>query len=459
MTGPLFSTEPMQLLPATADTPTVLSDLYGEPGWMREARQEAWARYAALPMPLSTEEAWRRTPIAHYPWDSLSVGVSPIHLSGLNELPICWHANLAPEDQVSGTLVHCNGARSYHAMRRDDQVHGVVFDGLHEALDTYDEIIRRYWMRGSAVRPDHDKFTALHAALWRGGTFVYVPAGVRVQRPLQSLVSYDGAAGSSLHHTLVIAEAGSHVTLIQDRVSQETQPALNVEVVEIYAEKGAWVRYVSLHHWGNQRYSITVQDAQLRENANVVWVNGALGSRMTKDFLRSTLVEPGARAQMQGFTFAADTQHIDQSTYQHHQAPNTYSDLLFRNVLRDAATTVFYGMVRAEPEAVDMEGYQANHNLLLGDEGTSKARAHAIPGLEIKCNAVRCSHGATLARLDDEQLFYLQARGLPKAEAARLIVQGAIHPIIERVPLAHLRERLDDEITERFWTRYALPEG
>ena len=167
---------------------------------------------------------------------------------------------------------------------------------------------------------------------------------------------------------------------------------------------------------------------------------------MTKEFLRRNLIEQGGRSNMYGSSFTRDNQHLDQSTYQHHQAPDTYSDLLWRNVLKDRALTVFYGMVRVEADAVRTQGYQANNNLMLDD-----ARAHAIPGLEILANDVRCSHGATVSRINPEQLFYLQARGIPLPEAERLIVQGYIRPVVERVPLAHMRDRLEEEIATRFW--------
>jgi Fe-S cluster assembly protein SufD len=172
-----------------------------------------------------------------------------------------------------------------------------------------------------------------------------------------------------------------------------------------------------------------------------------MGGQMTKDFMRSDLRARQARSTMYGFSFIRAQQHLDQSTYQHHRAPQTYSDLLFRNVLRDHARSVFYGMIRVETEAGgNTQGYQANNNLLLDD-----ARAHAIPGLEIIADDVRCSHGATVSRVDPEQRFYLQARGIPRPDAERLVVQGFIRPVVERVPLAHMRQRLEDEITRRFW--------
>ena len=428
------------------DVVEMLSDLYDEPDWMRQTRLKAWSQYESMPLPDAEDEAWRRTDLTKYPHEDMRIVFSSRELDGIFELPPCWHYTLAPVEQVSGALVHCNSARSYATMRREDARSGVVLEDLHTALSTHSDLIQKYWMRGTTTRPDFNKFTALNAALWHGGTFVYVPAGVRVARPLQSLIAYDADNGTGLHHTMVVAEKGSHVTLIQDRVSQEKRDELNVEVVEIFAEEGAWVRYVSLQHWGERRYTVNVQEARLQRDANLVWVNSSLGGQMTKEFLRSNLAERGARSVMYGSSFMRDHQHLDQSTYQHHQAPDTYSDLLARNMLRDRARTVFYGMIRVENEAVRTQGYQVNNNLMLDD-----AHAHAIPGLEILANDVRCSHGATVSRINPEQLFYLQARGIPLPEAERLIVQGYIRPVIERVPLAHMRDRLEEEIANRFW--------
>ncbi len=426
-----------------------LSDFYAEPDWMRASRRAAWALAQEMALPHQKEEAWRRTPLHRFPLDSLRATPAERAYPSPDDLPPCWHHNMAPEALVSGTLVHCNDANPYRTMRPEDARNGVTFDSLPHALHTHGDLIRRYWMQGRTTRPDFNKLTALHAALWRGGTFVHVPAGTRVSRPLQSLVAYDADSGSGLHHTLIIAEKGSRVSLIQDRVSQDRQPELNLEMVEIYAEEGAFVRYASFQHWGGPRYSLSVQEANLARDVNFVWINGALGGRMSKDFLTTSLNAPGARAQMHGYAFAVGDQHIDQSTYQHHRAPDTYSNLLYRNVLRDQARTVFYGMVRAEQEAARMEGYQANNNLLLDD-----AHAHSIPGLEIRCNDVRCSHGSTTSRIDPQQLFYLQARGLPARDAEGLIVQGFLRSAVERVPLAYMRDRLEEEIIQRFWTSY-----
>ena len=433
-------------LAMNAAAPAALAGYYQEPAWLREARLAAWADFERLPLPAKTEEAWRRVPLARFPWDNQRVVVLPTPVQRVEELPPCWFEPLPPTGQVAGMLVHYNGFPAYATLNERDRRQGVVFADLHAALETHEAVIRRYWQRGETTRPDFNKFTALNAALWHGGTFVYVPEGVRVSCPLQALTGYNVEGGAGLHRTLIVAERGAHVTVLQDRISQERNPALNTEVVEIIAEEGAWIRYASLQHWGDKSHTVSVQEAQLARDAHLLWVSGALGGQVTKEFQRVNLQAPGARAVMQGFTFATAGQHIDQSTYQHHQAPHTYSDLLFRNVLKDTARTVFYGMVRVEPAAQDAQGYQANNNLLLDD-----ARAHAIPGLEILVNDVRCSHGATVSRLSDEQLFYLQARAIRRPIAEQLIVQGFLRSIVEQVPLACVREGLETEIARRFW--------
>jgi len=433
-------------LPVDATAVDALVDYYDEPPWMREKRQAAWDLYAAMDWPHPKAEAWRRVPLRQFPLEDRTLRIAPQSARQLDELPPCWVDPLAPESHVAGLLVHRNGATSYNKVKADVAHQGATFTDLHQALQTHGELIRRHWMQGRTARPDFNRFTALNGALWHGGTFVHVPAGVRLAQPLQSLVGYDEQGGIGLHHTLVIAERGSRVTLLQDRRSYESAPQLNAEVVEIYAEEGAWVRYASLQHWGEQRYTVSVQNVELARDTRLIWAGASLGGRATKEFLRTDLTAPGAHAEMHGFAFAARDQYLDQSTYQHHQVEQTYSDLLYRNVLRDEARTAFYGMIRVEPDAQGTEGYQANNNLLLDD-----ARAHAIPGLEIIANDVVCSHGATVSRLDDEQLFYLRARGIPRAQAEHLIVRGFLSPIIGRMPLACIRDRLDEEISRRFW--------
>ncbi len=440
MMNPAFST-PQRLSP---ELPAMLSAFYAEPAWMRAAREAAWAHYEALPYPHRKEETWRRTPIERLPLDTLRVQMSRPDPLAYHDLPPFWLRHLNAEQDVAGMLVQADGGLVYGALRPDLAAQGVVLADLHQALHTHADIIQHYWNRGDWTRPDFDRFSALNAALWQDGVLLYVPEGVRIALPIQVLTVHTAASASSFPRVLFIAEKGSQVTFIYDRLSQERTPEINSEVVELHLGEGARVRYISLQHWGEQRYSISHQNARLERDALLQWSSFSFGSAVTKDFLRTDLLAPEAQAVMHGVSCVTGHQVIDQSTYQHHRAPQTQSDLLFRNIVLDEAQTVFYGMIRVEPEAQQIRGYQASNNLLLGT-----GRAHAIPGLEILANDVQCSHGATVARVDEEQLFYLQARSIPRSTAQRLIVGGFVEPLIAPVPQQQTRERLREDLALR----------
>lgn len=433
------------ILPLGEDLPAVLGEMPGEPAWMREARVAAWTQAERLPYPHRREEAWRRTPIDRFPLDTLRLLMpGDGALIPYAELPPFWLRHLNRETEVSATLVQADGALVYRALRPDVAAQGVVVQDLQQALVTHGDLITHYWNRGPWTRPTFDRFTALNGALWQGGVLIYVPDGVRVSLPVQVLTAYTAAGASGFPRLLLIAGARSQVTLLHEHVSQERTPEVTNEVVELYLEAEARVRYVYLQHWGEQRWSVTHQNALLARDAYLQWSTFNFGGAVSKDFVRVDLLEPGAQAMLRGVTCVTGQQVVDQSTYQHHRAPQTQSDLLFRNVVLDSAQTVFYGMIRVEPEAQQAKGYQASHNLLLGP-----GRAHAIPGLEILANDVQCSHGATVARVDEEQLFYLQARAISRAMAQRLIVGGFVEPLIAAVPQHDTRERLRDDVAVR----------
>jgi len=184
---------------------------------------------------------------------------------------------------------------------------------------------------------------------------------------------------------------------------------------------------------------------KVHRQARANWIFGSVGSRLLKSFMEIDLVEEGAEGYMSGFYFADDHQHMDHDTQQNHLAPHTTSDLLFKGALKDTARSVWQGMIYVAPEAQHTDGYQANRNLILS-EG---ARADSIPGLEIMANEVRCTHGATLGRVDDEQVFYLRTRGLPESEAKRIIVEGFFDEVLQRIPFAGVRERFREVVHEK----------
>ncbi len=425
-----------------------LSEALKEPSWMRDERLSALEVYQEIPMPHHKEEPWRRFPVRRIPAPERMWALTaerPLPVANLSKIPAAYRAGLAGEADVAGSLVHHNGSPIYASLDETLASHGVIFCDISSAARKYPELVRQHFMK-EGVPPTANKFAALHAVLWNGGTFLYVPRGVEVELPFQSLIGITEEGLGSFHHTMIVAEEGSSVVFLENRISNTATKSLNSDVVEVFVGPAARVRYISLQQWDENRWNFTTQHTFVERDGDFEWLLGSMGGKRTKDFIRTDLVGPGASSEIYGFMFLKGDQAVDQSTFQRHVVGNTHSNLLFRNVVRDHARSVFYGMIRVEPDAQGTDAYQANNNLMLSDT----ARADAIPGLEIIANDVRCSHGATVGQMDPEQLFYLQSRGLPRREAERLIVHGFFEPIVSRIPLEEIREQVFGLLDERF---------
>jgi Fe-S cluster assembly protein SufD len=249
---------------------------------------------------------------------------------------------------------------------------------------------------------------------------------------------------------LVVLEEGASVTLVHEAASPTAMggDALHAGTVDLVLGAGARLTFVELQAWGTHVWNMTRERAALGRDAQLGWIFGALGSRVTKTFSEINLAAPGAEGRMSGFYFAAGQQHLDHDTRQNHLAPHTSSDLLFKGALTGQSRSVWHGMVRVASGAQKADGYQANRNLIL----SPRARADSIPGLEILADDVRCTHGATVGQLEEEPIYYLMSRGLPRREAERVVVGGFFAPILDRIPFEGLRARcerlLDDRLTE-----------
>ena len=220
---------------------------------------------------------------------------------------------------------------------------------------------------------------------------------------------------------------------------------MHAGLVEIHVGSGANLRFVELQSWGEHVWNFTHERARVHQDGNLDWIFGALGSHLTKNFSDLDLVGTGATGRMSGFYFTDGDQHLDHDTQQNHLAPNTTSDLLFKGALKDHSRSVWQGMIYVAPGAQKTDGYQANRNLVLSE----KARADSIPGLEILADDVRCTHGATVGKIDPEPIFYLLSRGIAYPDAERLIVEGFFDPIMQRIPFDGVRERFQQAILEK----------
>ncbi len=383
------------------------------------SRAELVERYRSLPLPTTSEEPWRFTDLRGFDPDAFSPeagGTAPPQ--SMLELDVAAVAT------VTESGVEIDGAPD-----------GVTFTRLDENHP------RLYELVGSA-----DKFTAHNAAVWKHGVLVEVAAGVQLDRPLYVRVASGGDGAALFYRLLVVATRGSRFSLIEEYTSAAPDSrAYTNAAVELFVEEGAKFEYVSIQNLSRETWHFATHHARVDRDAQLDWVAGGFGSKKGKIRIQNDLAGPGATSRVTGAYFADGDQHLDYDTFQEHAAPNTESDFAFKGALRGSARAVWRGMIRVEPHAQRTNAYQENRNLLLSPD----AHADSIPGLEIMANDVRCTHGATLGRVDREQLFYLMARGLTRAEAERLIVRGFFQDILDRIDLEPVREALGAALEAR----------
>lgn len=408
-----------------------------EPEWLRELRRQAWETFAERPMPDRRDEEWMRTDIRLLKLDQFGVPQG----SGEGPLP---EALLAAGVDLAGQSTGADGASLGGRLDPSWADKGVVFCSLPEAVERHGALVERF-LKAKVVDPHYDKFSALHAAFWTSGNFLYVPRGVTIDRPLHALtVIREG--GVDLSHTLIVLDEGAEATYMAEwRSPDEETRGFFCGATEVLLLPGARLRLVSLQDWGRGVWHFGHQHAQVHRDASLQWTVGALGSRLAKVNQRVKLVGEGAESQVNGAMFTEGRQHLSYHTLQHHVAPHCRSDFLYKAALQDQSRTVWRGMIKVDPGAQKTDGYQRNDNLLL----SGLARADAIPGLEIEADDVRCTHGATTGRVDEELIFYARARGFTRKEAIRMIVSGFFQQVFDRITIESVREALSSAIARR----------
>jgi Fe-S cluster assembly protein SufD len=320
---------------------------------------------------------------------------------------------------------------------------GVLFGSLGAFVRSHGDLVRPRLY--SAVDPRVDKFAALQGAFWTGGFFLYVPRGVAIERPFH-LLSALNDGGADLGRSLVILDDGAEATVLTETASAAPSAGgLHSGAVEIFVGRGAKLRYVNLQNWGTGVWHFAHQRAIVDAGGQAQWTIGALGARLAKVNQHVALVGPGAEAQVNGVMFTEGRQHLSYHTLQHHRAPHCKSDLLYKAGLQDKSRIVWRGMIKVDPGAQKTDGYQRNDNLML----SADARSDSIPGLEIEADDVRCTHGSTSGRIDDELLYYAQTRGLTRNEAMRMIVAGFFQQVFDRITIDTVREALGQAIRRR----------
>lgn len=410
--------------------------------WLVDFRQQARQRYLAMPFPVSSDEAWRRTSLAGL--DTLAFQLVEAGQTFTKEpVPTALLEPLA--DDAHGGEIILTQADARVQLSEALAGQGVVFTDLLTAERKHAPLLEK--IMGKVVQADDGKFAALAEGYSQTGVLLYVPKGVTVDQPLHSLFWAPGNDLAFISHVMICLEEGASATYVHEFASPTltSGQSLQAGVVEIYVGPSASLRFVELQSLGEHVWNFSHERVQVERDGKIDWIFGSLGSHLTKNFLDLDLVGRGSEGRMSGFYFTDDGQHLDHDTQQNHLSPNTTSDLLFKGALLGKSRSVWQGMIYVAPGADKTDGYQANRNLILD----SNSRADSIPGLEIKADDVRCSHGATIGKIDPDQIFYLLSRGIPQKEAEQLIVEGFFDPIMQRIPFTGVRSRFQEAIHQK----------
>jgi Fe-S cluster assembly protein SufD len=413
-----------------------------EPTWLDDMRRAAWRKFLELPMPSVRDEEWMRTDIRLFKLDRFNLPEHDGHRAAA-ESPHP-HALLAAGVELGGRAVSMNSHGVAEELDPKLAEKGVLFGNLARLVREHSEQLRPFFER-RVVNPLQDKFSALNAACWSGGTLLYVPKNVRLEMPVYSLSAMT-AGGIDLGKTLVILEPGAEATLLSETASATLESAgLHCGSIELIVEQGARLRYVNLQNWGHEVWHFAHQKAHVGREGRLQWTIGALGARLAKVNQHVAMTGQDAEVQVNGVMFTEGRQHLSYNTHQHHMAPYCKSDLLYKTALQDRSRTVWRGMIKVDKPAQRTDAYQRNDNLMLSRD----ARADSIPGLEIEADDVRCTHGSTSGRVDEHQLFYAMTRGYTRREAVRMIVSGFFQQVFDRITIESVRDALGEAIGRR----------
>lgn len=414
-----------------------LAELPGASGFMGDLRRRALREFEAMPIPSQETEEWRYTDLSE-----LALDFAPFAPGGgpeaVNRHGVLQAAGVTGER--AGLQIQRNSEVISTQIANGLREAGVIFSDLDIAAVSHPDLVERHLH--SLVPTSRTKFVALHGAFRAGGTFVYVPDGVEVKLPLQTLTYLDADGAAVFPHTLIVVGRNASVTFIDRYASPDLTRALSDAVTEIVVGDGARVRYASIQDWGAGVTHLGVQRASVGRDAEIRTLAIGFGADLARAEAETVLAAPGGSSEMLGIFFADREQHFDHRTLQDHAAPNCRSDLLYKGALRDRGRAVYSGWVHVRPDAQKTDAMQTSRNIVLSEH----AKADAIPNLEIEANDVRCGHAASVGPVDDEAVFYLQSRGISREDAERLIVTGFFQEVLDRVTIEEVRGGAEEAI-------------
>src|SRR5438552_5187349 len=399
-------------------------EMKGEPRWMRDFRIKSLEHFVKRPMP-----TWGAD-LSGIDFDNIYYYIKPVQEQGKtweevpSEIKDTFDRLGIPEAErkfLAGVTAQYESEAVYHKVREDLEKLGVIFTDMDTALRLYPDIIKEHF--GTVIPPSDNKFASLNSAVWSGGSFVYVPEGVRVEIPLQAYFRINAQNMGQFERTLIIAAPGSYVHYVEGCTAPNySSDSLHSAVVEIKVQEGARVRYTTIQNWSKNVYNLVTKRAAAYRDATMEWVDGNLGSKVTMKYPAVLLMEPGARGDILSVAFASDGMQLDAGAKVTHLAPHTTSQILSKSVSKGTGRASYRGLVRINRGAHHTKSHVRCDALLLDEY----ARTDTYPTIRVEENQTEVGHEATVSKVGDDQLFYLMSRGLDESEAYSLIVNGFI---------------------------------
>jgi len=417
-----------------------LSKMKNEPEWMLEYRLKALDIFLKKPMP-----KWGNTKMLEdIDFQNIHYFVRATDKQGRDWEDVPENIKMTfdrlgiPEAErkfLAGVTAQYESEVVYHSIREDLEKQGVVFMDMDTGLREHEDTIRKHF--GTIIPAGDNKFSALNSAVWSGGSFVWVPAGVRVEIPLQAYFRINTENMGQFERTLIIAEPGSYVHYIEGCTAPTySSDSLHSAVVELIAKPGSHIRYTTIQNWSNNVYNLVTKRAAAYDGAKVEWVDGNLGSKLTMKYPSIYLMGPKAHGEVLSIAFAGAGQHQDAGAKMVHFAPDTTSIIVSKSISKDGGRTSYRGLVKVYPGAENVKSSVKCDALLMDED----SRSDTYPTMEIDEKDVTIEHEATVSKVGEDQLFYLMSRGLTQEQATTMIVNGFFEPFTKELPLEYAVE-------------------
>jgi Fe-S cluster assembly protein SufB len=414
-----------------------ISEIKNEPPWMRDFRLESLKIFESKPMPkwggkidLNFQDIYyylKPTDHQGKTWDDVPQEIKDtFDKLGIPE---------AEKKFLAGVKAQFESEVVYGSLKEELGQQGVIFTDTDTAVREHSDLVREYF---ATIIPPHDnKFAALNSAVWSGGSFIYVPPGVKIEFPLQAYFRINAESMGQFERTLIIVDEGAQVHYVEGCTApMYTTESLHSAVVEIVVKRGARCRYTTIQNWANNIYNLVTKRALAYGDATMEWIDGNLGSRLTMKYPSVYMMEPGARGEILSIAFASAGQHQDAGAKLVHCAPNTRGRIVSKSISKNGGRSSYRGLVRVERGAHNAKSNVVCDALILDP----KSRSDTYPYIEIDEQDVSVGHEASVSRIGEEQLFYLTSRGLTEAEASTMIVAGFIEPLVKELPMEYAVE-------------------